>query len=251
MHNSGGKRILQKNLNPESIDVFSVHGMARQINWDKVEAIATVGILIFAIVAVYYAVEANNKADSLTEQSLQLQNSTLNFQPEIYPYSLIATLNDANYLNGSTGSITVGGSLNMSFIVMTPHAMILNFSDPFSFNFTVENLTSYGVNQSILDPTKMNLTRVLFYLGGVLNGRVFSMPEAFVQGGVTQVNFTVPLTATFYLNPLWFTTQASGTGTEYYLGNISIRITVYDVQTEQYLSVKPFLTPIAGWINFI
>jgi hypothetical protein len=218
----------------------------------KIEAGATVGVLIFAFFAVYSAVEANDKADSLTTQLLQLQNVTSNFQPKILPYVLLATLNDIGYLpNGSSTSSAygVGGSLNMSFVVWTPHGLILNFSVPVPFNFTVRN--PVGINDvSTPDPDKLNSTIVSFYMGGALNGRITSYPEGFIQAGLAQVNFTIPLTAAFYPNPLWLTMK-QGTGTELILGNVGIKLSVYDVQTEQYLPTETFSTPLTGWVYII
>jgi hypothetical protein len=215
----------------------------------KIEAGATVGILIFAMVAVYYAIRANDEANSLTKQLLQLQNTTSNFQPEILPYSFLATLDDLHFPNGSTSSITVRGSLNMSFIVMTPHWLILNFSYPSPFNFTARS--PVGINDlSTPDPDKLNSTIVSFYLGGALDGRLTSYPEASVQLGVAQVNFTIPLAATFYPNPLW-STMKQGNGAELILGNIGIMLTVFDVQLEQYLPPKSFSIPLIGWVYIV
>lgn len=226
--------------------------MTNRIGWAGVEAIATILIMILAIFALYYAVDANNKANSLTRQLLQMQNTTSNFQPEILPYALLATLNDISYLpndSSISSSNEVRGSLNMSFVVMTPHGLILNFSYPIPFNFTARN--PFGINDlSTPDPDKLNSTIVSFYMGDAINGRLVSYPEAFVQPVLTQVNFTIPLTATFYPNPLWLRMK-QGTGTELILGNIGIKLTVYDVQLEQYLPIETFSTPLTGWINII
>lgn len=223
----------------------------RKPNWTMIEALATVGILFFAIVAVYYAVDANNKADSLTRQLLQLQNTTSNFQPRILPYYLLATFNDVDYSpSSSTNSnlITTKGSLNMSFIVFTPHGLVLNFSLPFPFNFTLVNPA--GMGSSIPDPSRLNATTMSFVPTGDLNGGFAGYPEAYVQAQLTQVNFTIPLMANFYPNPLW-STMKQGNGAELILGNIGINLSVYDVQTEEYLPTMFFSIPLTGWVHIV
>jgi hypothetical protein len=228
---------------------FGFIGLAEKVDkWTKFETLVQLGILVFAIVAVWFSYNAANTANQIAQNSFQL----LNFKPAIYPYSLVATLDAINYSpNSSTSldSIIVGGSLNMSFVVLTPHAMILNFTYPLPFNFTAR--TPVGTNDlSTPNPDKLNSTTLAFYLGGALNGRVTSYPEAFVQTGITQVNFTIPLTATFYPNPLW-STMKQGAGTELILGNIGIKLTVYDVQLEQYLPPKSFSIPLTGWVYIV
>lgn len=220
-----------------------------KIDWAMVEATATVFILVFAIVTVYYAIDANNKADSLTLQLLQIQNTTSNFQPRILPYSLLATFDDISYSPNSPTNASIiyaRGSLNMSFIIFTPHGLIMNFSYPVPFNFTTTS--PVGTNDlSTPDPARLNETTLFFNPTGDLYGRIASYPEAYVQPELSQVNFTVPLAVSFFPNPLW-STMSPNSGTELRLGKIGVNLSVYDVQTEQYLPAMFFSFSLASWM---
>src|ERR1035441_5302131 len=83
------------------------------------------------------------QANNLTQTSLYLQNISSNFQPEIIPYYITANIGDI-HTNAPTdvfGAIADSGSLNMSLVVITPHAAILNFSDT-SFNVYIRTVTN-------------------------------------------------------------------------------------------------------------
>ncbi len=153
-------------------------------------------------------------ANNLTQTGLQLQNTTLNYQPEIIPYSLVATLDDMMWNNESTPTFGAG-NFNLSLIVITPHAGVIYFTDPSPFSFSVWNDSELlnGASENgwypWLNPDNLSLAHVDFSFGGYANngnGRFYNYPqdfEAFVQPGITQVNFTVPIDASFYVNQNW------------------------------------------------
>jgi hypothetical protein len=184
-------------------------------HWQKVEAQATIVVAIFAIIATglagyaaYTANEANNRSINVAKQALQLENITSNFQPEIIPYYVTANLRDiyTDMPTNPLGEITDYGSLNMSLIVISPHATILNFTDN-NFNIILGNFTSADwINTSVYcPPPDASMTPWLPFGGGAnytigpstfLNIQVYNYwPEAFVAQGVSQVNFTIPITA--------------------------------------------------------
>jgi hypothetical protein len=130
-------------------------------------------------------------------------------------------------------------------IALSPHLQVINFSLESSFNFTVWNTPWYGVgyenitDQTLLDPEKENLTHVDFYLGRYFRGQFLGYPDAVIQPyATTPVNFTIPIDATFYLNPQWFRMMGHIIYLTTVLGKISINAYVHDVQTESTTNVS-------------
>jgi hypothetical protein len=243
--------------------------MQKQTNyWEKAEVITQILILVFAVVAVFYSVSASNtansiskdslkvaqdatnasqvannltlqslldqeKANNLTQTSILLQNMTSNFEPLIIDYFIGANLQDITSENGTiewSGKVVRDeGSLNMSLVVITPHAAIIGFSNE-AFNFTAMNPD--GRNDTLIDPNNpwSTYASIFPYLPLTSEGnQYYGYPiEAFVQLGVTQVNFTIPVSASFMLNPL-LTDKDRMLGTS--IGNIEIEVSMFDVQT--------------------
>jgi hypothetical protein len=230
--------------------------------WTKIESIAQIGILIFAVLAMIFAVIASNTANDLTRQSLfneqqatnltqlslQLQNMTSNFQPLFIPYSISASVHDlySNSTLDTFGQFQDKGSLNVSLVVITPHASIINFTDS-AFNVTVRPAMG---SDDFLNPNNffgsyVYLTPFLPY-GFVGNEFSFYWPEAFVQPGITQLNFTIPIVADIALNSN-FTFHAFGGS----LGTVNAEVTMFDVQTEKYVAAYHISTSLIVNINWI
>lgn len=132
-----------------------------KLTWDKIVAITgIIGLIIGSVLSGFsvYQISQNQsesarlqeqanklteQANNLTQLSLQLQNMTTNFQPAFIPYSISASVQDV-YSNSTLdhfGRFEDYGSLNVSLVVITPHASIINFTDT-AFNITVRTPTS-------------------------------------------------------------------------------------------------------------
>ncbi len=234
---------------------------------EKLGAYANIAILIVAILALFFsvdasyrAIDASNRANdlagqgltntqfannltalayNLTRLSFELQNVTSNFELYLLPYYVTATVGDlstATPLN-AFGEIETYGSLNLSIVVVTPHAAIINFTQKnilppeindtlfdWNFNITVNKNAPWINSSNFFTPT----IAVLPYLPmNEVGGNQFFdyKPQAFVQPGVTLTNFVIPIHASIPLNQ-------SLTGRMYgaHLGSISYEISMYDVQ---------------------
>jgi|GEM_PF-2152228 hypothetical protein len=235
--------------------------------WDKIVAITgIIGLIIGSILSGFSLYEisqnqsesarlqeqSNNlteQANNLTQASLQLQNMTSNFNPIIIDYMITANLHDVYYGNGSNSGngkmLDDDGSLNMSLVVITPHASIISFVD-IPLNFTAMNPN--GSNDTLIDPNNAEETyaSIFPYLPLVPGGNnYYGYPvEAFVQPGVSQINFTMPISASFVLNPL-LTNNTIMLGVP--IGSINIALSMLDVQARSN-SLWDFTAPLL--VNF-
>jgi len=247
----------------------------KSINWQKIEAIATIVVAVFAFVAVIYSWNASNRANeiasnslalsqqanNLTQTSLQLQNITLNFQPRIIPYYNTATLNHVytNTTEDAFGQVMVYGSLNISIVVVTPHAAIINFTDNIfgsnnNYNVTLTgnqewfNSSNFFENFADLIPWEpIGGTGLNFNTSSVqiTNLQVFPYwPIAFVQPGVTMVDFTIPIYATLSLNCNYTQPNVGAIGTVY------TQFTLFDVQLNTYATPYDCAVPLMMYVNF-
>jgi len=184
------------------------------------------------------------QANNLTQLSLMLQNIISNFQPKIIPYYSVATLDDVNLRStlDCFGQIDDYGSLNISLVVVTPHASILNFTET-GFSITVRNLTSGTdwLDSSNSFGSHVTLMPNLPY-GSVSSSKPYDFlrtqffdywPEAFVQPGVTQVNFTIPMNAKLALNSNFNIISEDYRDN---LGTVNANVTLFDLQTENYVA---------------
>lgn len=238
-----------------------------KVKWERVEALASVGVLLFAIVAVYFAVQASNSSDNLTsqannlaqlsanltQQSLYLQNITSNFEPKIIPYYMKATVGDINTTClqlDRDGRVFYAGDLQLSFVVITPHASIINFTtdsfqvktNPNSDFINASNF--YGPSIALLPQAEMGKN---FTAGGIqiTNLQIFEYEQkAFVQAGVTQLNFTVGIQAWLPINSN-FSDILIGAS----LGNVNAEALLFDVQTGNIAATYDFNTQIRTNVN--
>jgi hypothetical protein len=237
----------------------------KERNWAKIEALATIAVAVlagFAIVTAWYASEkANNLTNSISKESLYLQNITSNFQPEIVPYQTVATINDV-FTNSTTdqeGNIQDSGTLSISVVVITPHASIINFTDS-SFNVVNTVASADWINSSqdcslpfvYLTPYLPNGNTGANYTVGGLNiintfisgEQANYWPEAFVQAGVTQENFTVAIHAILPINNNYKDVLIGA-----YLGSIEAKINLFDVQANVTAATHVFSIPIETNVN--
>lgn len=149
-----------------------------------------------------------SEANNLTQLSLQLQSINSNFNTSVIPYIVEADLGRINY-NVSNPSVIIDsdGFINLSLVVITPHAAILNFSKDEALNATFSRLNDTfwvnGIGIPKIDPEYQPLMwRFSFNdsWGLDFNPPVGHSYVAFVQPGVTQLNFSFPIHGTFWLN---------------------------------------------------
>jgi hypothetical protein len=207
---------------------------------------STIGIII-AIVALVQSY-----------QGLYIQNISTNFTPTVIPYIVEGDLGVFNY-NQSQNYFTGEGNLNLSLIVITPHAMILNFTGPesitiFRQNYTVQNKIP------ILEQNNYDANRVYVFphdtpidfndISTTVLPHYMQQYVGFVQPGVTQMNFSFPLKANLFFNEH----LASDLGqTEYFgfsasVGTFNVKMELYDVQTQK-STIEMYSSDIAMWIN--
>jgi hypothetical protein len=216
------------------------YGERSKRNWVEIITIfISIGSLFVAGFAIYQSNQATNEskqyyetANNLTQATLELQNITSNFQPEIIPYFDIATLPDisTNLTRNNFGQVEVYGTLNISLIVINPHASIVSLNT-FTINATARTPTKND-NSSFLDSNNFFGSDIIVF-GEPLNMFNSSQPityvspmESFIQPGVSQINFTLPVLADIALNPN-FLGIAYGAN----LGAIKFEIDMKDVQT--------------------
>jgi len=220
------------------------------------EYIAVIISILSISIAGYTVIQSNqaineskqyyNTANNLAEYSLELQNITSNFEPTIIPYSISASVDNvfSNATLDSFGQFDDKGSLNVTLVVITPHASIVNFTDT-AFNVTVRTAGGSDdfLSASNFFGTDMFIEPSLPY---GFSGNMFSFywPEAFVQPGVTEVNFTIPIVADIALNSN-FTSSAFGGN----LGTVTGQVTMFDVQTGKNVASFIFTTEVFVNIN--
>jgi hypothetical protein len=202
-----------------------------------------------------------SQSNNLSQSILQLQNITSNFQTTVMPYVVKASIDDVDCYQNSSEIVSFG-SLNISIAVITPHAAIINFSDDNPFTFTLENglyhepndiLTRSVEAQFFIDPSKTNLSSVAIDRQGNLPFNPYHR-QMFIQPGVSLVNFSFPILADFYLNPLWLKMMlpfADKYGLPVYvdLGEISITVHLFDIQLQKEIRVESFSTRLIFWVS--
>lgn len=227
-------------------------------SWESTIAIAGIIALIIGSLISGFAVwqvgqnqsesaKLQEQANNLTQTSILIQNMTSNFQPAFIPYSVVASLGDvySNSTLNEFGQFDVEGSLNVSLVVISPHASIVNFTDT-AFNATVRNPTS---GDDFLSST--NFFGSDLYLNPHIpygfsgNGFFYYWPEAFVQPGITQVNFSIPLFADLALNSSFVGFIFGGN-----VGTVTAQVTMFDVQAEKYIASYNFTTDVFVNVNW-
>jgi len=229
----------------------------KERNWDKWEAIGTWILAIFAIAAVIVAGFAFNNS----QQALNLQNTTANYKVNIVPYFIEANLGINNITTNSTYVISNYGNLTLDLVVITPHALIINITNqPSPITFSYANYKAYiGSKFQILNQDSLE-SNIVFSgpeaensPSPFINSTYFPTPpyfqqyEAFVQPGITPVNFTIPIYGSFNLNPQVFIQSGQTTGIFGFptsLANFNIQVKITDMQTQ-----KSFLENYNGTLD--
>lgn len=227
--------------------------------------IIQVTVLIVALIAVGLSsiavsesTNTANKANALTQTALELQNSTINFEPYLLPYYVTATVGDlyTSMPLDNFGRVETYGSLNLSIVAITPHASIINFTEknivplelnqPFfvpNFNVTVNNNADW-INSDNFSGTSLSVIPWLPYEERGGNQFFDYKPQSFVEPGVTLINFVIPIHASVSLNQ---TLQSSFYGAS--LGTVYFEFDMYDVQLKRTVAVYNGSTNILTNIN--
>ena len=214
--------------------------------WTKAEVIIQAIILVIAGLAIYYAWDASKTTNIINQRSLDLQNKLYNYPLEVIPYPYYALI-DGHYVNGSSLPAFANGYLNATFIISSPDVIKL----------TIENMTLKQIYTIVGD----------FMIDA--NGRIVDNPEIFkefndkmfdqwnvvfeanspfrqssyprhennftyytTQAGISTINATLPIDATFYLNPDYnFTDYQSPRIVD--LGLVTVNALAFDMQTKE------------------
>jgi hypothetical protein len=201
------------------------------------------------------SMELTQQANNLTQTSLALQNITSNFEPYLLPYYVTASVPDLytsmplDYFSQAD----VYGSLNLSIVAITPHASLVNFTSKRvapdldlwipNFNVTVNKNAPWRNTTNLFETTITVIPYLPFEERG--KNQFFDYkPQAFVEQGVTLVNFVIPIHASISLNQ---TLQASYYGVN--LGTVAYEFDLYDVQLRQTVAVYSGSTSILTNIN--
>jgi hypothetical protein len=186
-----------------------------------------------------------------------LSQITSNYETQLIPY--VAQANVAQFYYTGSSVLNAYGFITLSIVVVTPHALIINCSD-----FLKQTTIKYKLNSSLFqngspiplfDSSKSQYNTIYAGVAGEntsawANEPIFPSSDvppysqkfiAYVQEGISQVNFSIPIHVNFYLSQAVFDNmlQAGGsTGCYAQLADFSINVAYYDVQTKVTLSQR-------------
>lgn len=179
------------------------------------------------------------QANNLTATALQISN----FNTTIVPYIVESDLGRINY----TGSnrIDTEGFINLSLVVITPHAVTLNFSNGYLLNvtFPLRNDTeqaSNGTNIPILDQSNFYDNMMTRFSENISWALTYNPPVgqtyiSFVQPGVSQLNYSFPIHARFLLNQEYLNMLGKDWVRQLHLCDFKVTMMFTDLQTGQAL----------------
>lgn len=226
--------------------------------WDKAETIIQIFILIFAIVALHFSIGAADRANNLTQQTLEIQDKLENYPMKAFHSSSFA-MAYGSYVNGSTQPVIAEGFLDATIIIISPHVIKL----------TIENVEVQPISKLVSDFT-FNSTGVLidttllpefdyekfnqwsFYFETENPMRRYPYPSYqnnftyYTRPGVNYVNVSVPFSASFYLNPQHSFETVAQNITPIDLGIITVYVKTTDMQTEEMTPVPMNFTTSIG-----
>jgi hypothetical protein len=81
--------------------------------------------LIFAIIALCFSIGAADRANNLTQQTLEIQDKISNYPTKAFHSSSFAMAYNS-YVNGSTKPVLADGFLNATIIIISPHVIKLS-----------------------------------------------------------------------------------------------------------------------------
>jgi hypothetical protein len=207
--------------------------------WDMVAVIISIISLIASIVFSSYSFVLANQANSLTAKSLELQNMLSNFNSTIGPadWNLepVVTLEESGWSAFPNGTVegTAFGYLNFSLKILTPHYAQLTFR--------VENLSNIAqdmLNTEMTNQTEISLASFWHY-----------EPPYIIGSGLTQLNVSLPLTATIYPNSS-ILPEGKGNWIQFPLGTLWLEAELYDLQAQTtYITEIPALIFIEITVN--
>jgi hypothetical protein len=169
-----------------------------------------------------------------------------NFSPRIIEYDVVVDLTDISRKQLEAFDAAIAhGNFTVKLIVITPHAGIMSFTNKPSFNFIQDQQypSEFHNSQYIINQNKYN--QITVDEDDIYSNEYYAIRRAFVGDGITQINFTLPISAIFYPNS-WVKNETGQFGTR--LGNITSSISFVDIQTQQ--TVVTQLSPVEVWANF-
>jgi|SRR5271157_591100 len=188
---------------------------------DKIAIFISVMSIVVTSILTVYSFNLYNQANELSKENLELQNMLTNFTTTIAvnpenqePVGFLYS-NYFSYSNGTIDSIGFYGQLSVNLKVVTPHYS----------NITIEvgNLTDIDP-QFNMNPQKKNLTTVSY----VFEDEKY---ENVIGSGLIELNPTLPLSATVYINPQIL--PAQGQKVQFPIGTLHLQAVMYDLQTQE------------------
>ncbi len=238
--------------------------------WEKFATFIQLGILVFAIVAVILsydasnrAIETANRANDLTEQSLDIIIRQSNYSIQVIPYPIFAWI-EGSYINGSTRPVIANGFLNSTLIVISPHVVRITIEN-MSIQTIDKLVTDYKIleNDTIVnDPTilpefdKTKFDAWLFAFDP--NSELRSLPYAIAENnytyytsreGINTINISLHISASFYLNPQHNFVSNYQNFTIVDLGIVTVNARIFDMQTQEPPTSTSFQTNLLVYVK--
>ena len=182
--------------------------------WAKIAVIISICSLIISIMSLTASVYFSYK-------TLELQNMLSNFNSTMGPadWNLEpdGTLEESGWSTFPNGTVkgTAFGYLNISIRILTPHYAQITFK--------VENLSN--IAQDMLNPEMANQTEI------ALASFWRYKPPYIIGSGLTQLNVSLPLTATIYPDSS-ILPEGKGNWVELLLGTLWLEAELYDLQAQ-------------------
>lgn len=202
--------------------------MSTQKDSGKWQLIAVIVSVIFGVSGVVMgsiqaklSYDLQSQANSLTEKNLELQNILSNFNSTIGPadwnFEPVGTFEESGWSTFQKGTIKgiAFGYLNISLKILTPHYAQITFK--------VENLSN--IAQDMLNSEMANQTEIAF-----ASFWRYETPDI-IGPGLTQLNVSLPLTATIYPNSS-ILPEEKDDWTEFPLGTLWLEAELLDLQSQ-------------------
>ncbi len=223
------------------------------INCERIEAIASVGILVFAILATFFAWDASKVANDINNRSLSLQQKLYDYPVKVYPSTYFAMI-EGFYQEGSTLPASAHGFLNATLLVNTPDIVRVTIE-----NMSFQNIKDVGQsayykvasNGSLItvpifsetfNAEKFDEWKIVFATNNHLL-RAYPYPSKYNNFtyytnsiGISTINVSLPIESTFYFNPKYTFEVDSQNRDLVELGRVTVYGNAYDMQTERQMN---------------
>jgi hypothetical protein len=209
--------------------------------WKKAGVIIQTGILIIAAFALYYSWDANNSANNISQQSLDILGKQSNYPLKVFEYPIYAIIL-GDYKNGSSEPVLAYGFLNTTFIIVSPNVVRLtieNMSIKKINELTSSEIPQIDIKTQDFDQTKFDQWVMNYSTNSEL--RLSTLPSYdnnftyyTSHEGISSIAVSIPINGTFYLNPHHaFEIATSSNETVVVLGKVAVTAQVFNVQTNE------------------